>query len=412
MRAALSETFDTLIVGAGAAGLFCGAQVASAGKSVCVIDHAKKPAEKIRISGGGRCNFTNMQTEASNFLSDNPHFAKSALARYTPWDFCDLMAKHGLSWTEKTLGQLFCDQRAGAVIDMLLSELATPGGELFLETSIADISTTEHGFCIQTSKGQLEAKNLVIATGGLSIPKMGASGFAYDVAHQFGHSVIEPRPALVPLTFSGTLKDDFESLAGVATDATVEAQGTTFTEAMLFTHRGLSGPAILQASSYWKEGSDIAVNLLPSTDALAALKTLRETEPKRTLGAGLTEYLPKRLIEMLGTRLALPVEKRLADLSNKALEDTADALSNWRFTPTGTEGWRTAEVTAGGIATNELSSKTMESQHQSGLYFIGECVDVTGWLGGYNFQWAWASAMAAGKDIASQPALAPLERAR
>ena len=408
----MSETFDTLIVGAGAAGLFCGAQVASVGKPVCVIDHAKKPAEKVRISGGGRCNFTNMHTEASNFLSENPHFAKSALARYTPRDFCDLMAKHDLTWTEKTLGQLFCDQRAGAVINMLQTELTEPGGQLSLETSVSDISTTEQGFSIQTSKGLLKAKHLVIATGGLSIPKMCASGFAYDIARQFEHAIVDPRPALVPLTFSGALKDDFESLAGVATDATVEAHNTAFTEAMLFTHRGLSGPAILQASSYWKEGTDIAVNLLPSTDALIALKTLREREPKRTLGAGLTEYLPKRLIEMLGHRLTLPLEKRLADLSNKALETVAEALSNWRFTPTGTEGWRTAEVTAGGVATNGLSSKTMESKHQSGLYFIGECVDVTGWLGGYNFQWAWASAMAAGRDIASKPALAPLESAR
>lgn len=397
----MTDTIDALIIGAGAAGLFCGAQIARAGKSVRVVDHARKPAEKVRISGGGRCNFTNINTKATNFISENPHFAKSALARYTPWDFCDLMTKHGLTWTEKTLGQLFCDQRAGAIIDMLLREFTTPGGALALATSITDIAPHMDGFRVETSAGQVMAKKLIIATGGLSIPKMGATGFAYDIARQFGHTIIETRPALVPLTFSGALKDDFEALAGVATDAAVRAGEARFNEAILFTHRGLSGPAILQASSYWHEGEDIEVNLLPAAPAFEALKSLREAEPRRTLGVALAQHLPRRLIDRLGPRLALPIETRLADLSNKALEEAAAALSHWRFTPTGTEGWRTAEVTSGGVDTQGLSSKTMESQHQAGLYFIGECVDVTGWLGGYNFQWAWASAAAAGRHIAS-----------
>lgn len=398
----MRPSVDTLIIGAGAAGLFCGAEVARGRTSVLVIDHSRKPAEKVRISGGGRCNFTNINTHAANFLSVNPHFAKSALARYTPRDFCDLMIRHGLSWSEKTLGQLFCDQRAGAIIEMLLAELGDPGGELSLETTVTGIEASGEGFLVQTSKGPLEAKTVVIATGGLSIPKMGATGFAYDIARQFGHKLIEPRPALVPLTFSGALKDDFERLAGVSTQAVVEAQGHRFTEAILFTHRGLSGPAILQASSYWQEGQEIGLDLLPSKEGATLLKNLRTREPKRTLGASLTDHMPKRLIEMLASRLALPVEARLADLSNMALEQTAEALSKWRFRPTGTEGWRTAEVTAGGVATDKLSSRTLESQRQKGLYFIGECVDVTGWLGGYNFQWAWASAAAAGRDIASK----------
>lgn len=397
----MTKTIDTLIIGAGAAGLFCGAGIARSGKSVLVIDHARKPAEKVRISGGGRCNFTNLHTTAANFLSQNPHFAKSALARYSPLDFCDLMARHGLSWQEKTLGQLFCDQRAGAVIDMLLTELTTPGGEMWLETEVAGVTASQDGFTIETSKGTLTARTLVVATGGLSIPKMGATGFAYDLARQFGHDVIEPRPALVPLTFSGALKDDFEALSGVATDATVSAGDGRFTEAILFTHRGLSGPAVLQASSYWQEGEVVTVDLFPGADAFEALKAMREASPKLTLGAALGEHMPRRIADMIGRRLDLPHETKLADLSNAALEQAAGALSGWRFTPTGTEGWRTAEVTAGGINTDGLSSKTMESRKQAGLYYIGECVDVTGWLGGYNFQWAWASAAAASADISA-----------
>ena len=396
----MTKHVDTLIIGAGAAGLFCGAEVASTGKSVLVIDHARKPAEKVRISGGGRCNFTNIHTTSANFLSENPHFAKSALARYTPQDFCDLMLQHGLSWQEKTLGQLFCDQRSAAVIDMLLAELKTSGGELWLETEVTSIEAGADGFLVETVKGTLSTDSVVIATGGLSIPKMGATGFAFEVARQFGHSIITPRPALVPLTFTGALKDDFESISGVATEACVSANDTSFTEAMLFTHRGLSGPAVLQASSYWCEGEEICVDLFAGSDAFDWLKDMREAGPKRTLEAALSERFARRLAEMICKRLQFPSEKRLADLSNQRLEEIAHAMTEWRFTPAGTEGWRTAEVTAGGVATDDLSSKTMESQKQDGLYFIGECVDVTGWLGGYNFQWAWASAHAAGQSIA------------
>lgn len=364
-----------------------------------VLDHAAKPAEKVRISGGGRCNFTNIHTSAANFLSENPHFAKSALARYTPADFCDLLARHAITWHEKTLGQLFCDGRSGAIINMLLEELATPGGELRLDTSVQDITRTETGFRVHTTSSAIDANHLVIAAGGLSIPKMGATGFAYDVARQFGHTIIEPRPALVPLTFSGTLKEDFEALSGTATQAHVSTGDGAFSEAILFTHRGLSGPAILQASSYWRESEHVALALLPGMDLASTLKAMRGDTPKRVLGYALGEHLPRALVDMLGKRLALPVDTKLGDLSNTALETLTGKLTDWQIKPTGTEGWRKAEVTAGGVDTSGLSSKTMESRHQPDLYFIGECVDVTGWLGGYNFQWAWASAMATGRHI-------------
>lgn len=395
----MTEPYDALILGAGAAGLFCGAQIAQGGARVLVIDHSAKPAEKIRISGGGRCNFTNLHTHAGAFLSGNPHFAKSALARYTPSDFCDLMATHGLSWREKTLGQLFCDQRSTAVIKLLLDELERAGGQLKLETQPGEITHDGVRFHISTSLGDLTARNLVVATGGLSIPKIGASGLAYDIARQFGLNVIKPRPALVPLTFSGALKEDFSDLSGVSTPVTATAGGTAFSEFMLFTHRGLSGPAILQISSYWREGEAIAINLLPGANASEILLGWKAAQPRKTLGAALAEALPGRLASMLCTRLGLPADRRLADLSDKTLHKAAEVLSDWRFTPTGTEGWRTAEVTVGGIDTKDLSSRTMETTTVPGLYFIGECVDVTGWLGGYNFQWAWASAHAAALAI-------------
>ncbi len=395
----MADTFDVIILGAGAAGLFCGGEIAREGRSVCVIDHAAKPAEKVRISGGGRCNFTNIHTAPGNFLSDNPHFAKSALARYTPADFCDLLRSASISWHEKTLGQLFCDGKSGAIITLLLDRLADPGGVLKLGTDIKDIDATPDGFTVTTSAGPLLCQQLVVATGGLSIPKMGASGLAYDIARQFGHDIVTPRPALVPLTFSGALKDEFAALSGVATEATARAGRAAFREAILFTHRGLSGPAILQASSYWSEGSALMLDLYPEGDALAWLKAARQEGGKRTLSVVLASHLPRRLAEMMCAQLALPAETRMADLSNAALGDIATALSKWSITPTGTEGWRTAEVTAGGVATTGLSSRTLESAHQSGLYFIGECVDVTGWLGGYNFQWAWASAFAAAEAI-------------
>lgn len=390
------EHVDALIIGAGAAGLFCGARLAQRGRSVLVIDHSKKPAEKIRISGGGRCNFTNLETEASRFLSQNPHFAKSALARYTPWDFCDLMASHNLSWHEKTLGQLFCDQKSGAVIQMLLDELETAGGRLSLETSASEITRDGDAFLARTSNGPVRCESLVVATGGLSIPKIGATSFAYDLARQFGHDVLETRPALVPMTFTDQYRDAFSSLSGVSIPVEARAEsGPGFVENLLFTHRGLSGPSVLQTSSYWRERQAMTFDLLPGQDPLDWLKSAKETAPKQTLVQLLATAFPARFAEYFVRELGHERSTRLAMLSNKDLDQAAQALHAWTLRPAGTEGWRTAEVTAGGVATDALSSRTMESKIQPGLFFIGECVDVTGWLGGYNFQWAWASAAAA-----------------
>lgn len=395
----VAAPIDVLVLGAGAAGLFCGAKAAARGRSVLVVDHAAKPAEKVRISGGGRCNFTNIHTGAHAFLSENPHFAKSALARYSPWDFCDLMAKHGLTWHEKTLGQLFCEQKSTAVIQLLLDELSAAGGTLRLETEIGAITHDDGRFTVETSQGTISASRLVVATGGLSIPKIGASGRAYAIAEQFELNVIPPRPALVPLTFSGQLKDDFAALSGVSAPVKVSAGEAAFYESMLFTHRGLSGPAILQASSYWRQTQTIEIDLLPGADASELLLALKTSAPKKRLGAALADHLPQRLADMIVQRLDIPHDERLGDLTDAALREAGAGLSSWRFTPTGTEGWRTAEVTAGGIDTAELSSKTMEAKAVPGLFFIGECVDVTGWLGGYNFQWAWASAAAAAEAV-------------
>lgn len=387
--------FDALVIGAGAAGLFYGARAGEAGLRVLVIDHAAKPAEKVRISGGGRCNFTNIHTSPENFISANPHFAKSALARYRPQDFLDRLARHNITWHEKTLGQLFCDGRSGMIIDMLLGELSEAGGELRLATSVSEVAKTDSGFRVITSGGVVEATRLVIASGGLSIPKMGATGFAYDVARQFGHTIIETRPALVPFVFEGRDKDNFASISGVACDVTARNDRTAFDEAMLFTHRGLSGPAILQISSYWRESEPVLIDLLAGTDAVAALTAFKAEYPKRSLATALETLLPARLVAMLTERGEIPAIPRLADMSHAAIEALVARLSGWKVLPAGTEGWRTAEVTAGGVNTDELSSKTMESRLVPGLFFIGECVDVTGWLGGYNFQWAWASAYAA-----------------
>ncbi len=370
-----------------------------------MIDHAKRPAEKVRISGGGRCNFTNIDTAASNFLSANPHFAKSALARYTPWDFCGLVASHGLTWTEKTLGQLFCDQKSGAIIQMLLDELAAVGGELRLETEISGIRHADSQFHVTTSGGEVSAKHLVVATGGLSIPKMGASGLAYEIARQFGHEVIAPRPALVPFTFSGALKETFSSLSGVSAPVDAQArQGPAFHEAMLFTHRGLSGPAMLQVSSYWRESEPVSIDLAPGQPLAETLRAAKEASPRTSLKSWLTGWLPARFADYIATWPDIPGDKQLANLSNREIEAISLALTKWQIVPTGTEGWRTAEVTAGGVDTDGLSSRSMESKLVPGLYFIGECVDVTGWLGGYNFQWAWASAAAAAEALGGTPA--------
>ncbi|MEP3428911.1 MAG: NAD(P)/FAD-dependent oxidoreductase [Roseibium sp.] len=388
---------DVLVLGGGAAGLMCAIEAAKRGRRVIVIDHAKRPAEKIRISGGGRCNFTNLHTSPSNFLSQNPRFCVSALKRYTQQDFLTLVEKHRISWHEKTLGQLFCDNSAKDIIQMLLNELAAAGGTLQLETDIKSVSKPDDQFSVSTSKGPLRAKSLVVATGGPSIPKMGATGFGYELARQFDIGVVKPRAALVPLTFSDANKDLCGRLAGVSLDAVVSFQKTVFREGLLFTHRGLSGPSILQISSYWEEGKPVTVNLLPDADIYVKLRAARSDNPKQDLKTVLGQLLPNRLADELSQ--AFQLKGRMADQSDKVLRRAANQLNAWQLTPVGTEGYRTAEVTLGGIDTKELSSKTMESSKVSGLFFVGETVDVTGHLGGFNFQWAWASGHAAGQFV-------------
>lgn len=382
---------DTLILGAGAAGMMCAAH--KAGRTL-VIDHAKSPGEKIRISGGGRCNFTNLNCAPHAFLSNNPHFCKSALARYTAQDFVDLVNANGISWHEKTLGQLFCDHSAKDIINLLLAMMKSAGAELWLETSVKRIEKLADTFSTTIVRNNhqsvVTSKNVIIATGGKSIPKMGATGFAYEIAEQFGLSVTPTRAALVPYTFS---EKPFAPLSGVSLPARVTTNdGTTFKEALLFTHRGLSGPAVLQSSSYWQEGEVIAINIAPA-EMLETLISAKKNRGRKSLTNELGRYLPARLVEFLSQEWDM--SGNLADQSDSHLHDVCSRLENWTLTPSGTEGYRTAEVTLGGVDTNGLSSRTMEAKSLPGLYFIGEAVDVTGWLGGYNFQWAWSSAMAA-----------------
>ena len=386
---------DTAIIGAGAAGMMCAAH---AGGRVLVVDHAKAPGEKIRISGGGRCNFTNMHCGPQAFLSQNPHFAKSALARYTQWDFIELVDRHGIAWHEKTLGQLFCDSSAKEIIAMLRGLMHKAGVDLQLQSSASNFAKVDGHFTfdLQTpdKTAKVTARNLVIATGGKSIPKMGATGIAYDIARQFGLKVTDTRAALLPFTFA---EGRFAPLAGVATPVRITAGATGFDEALLFTHRGLSGPAVLQASSYWHEGEAITVNLAPEGTLLGALRDQRQQSGRRNFTTILAQHLPSRLVEYLGQEFDL--SGNLADWSDARLTSFVEALQNWQLHPGGTEGYRTAEVTLGGVDTDELSSKTMAAKEVPGLYFIGEAVDVTGWLGGYNFQWAWSSGMAAARAI-------------
>ncbi len=386
----------TLIIGAGAAGLMCAAQT---GPDTLLIDHAKAPGEKIRISGGGRCNFTNMHAAPENFLSQNPHFAKSALSRYTQWDFLDLVQAHKIPWHEKTLGQLFCDRTARDIIAMLLAEMEKAGATLALHTSAIDIAKSETGFRVtletQGKRRTITPQTVVLATGGKSIPKMGATDFAYRIARQFDHAVTGTRPALVPLT----VEERFKPLAGTSAPARVWTDSCApFEEAVLFTHRGLSGPAILQASSYWTDGAPLWIDLLPGTDLAADLKAQKRTHGRKALTTALGQHLPQRLVDHLSADLDL--SGNVADQPDTRLDDLARALAAWQITPTATEGYRTAEVTLGGIDTDGISSKTMASKTVPGLYMIGEAVDVTGWLGGYNFQWAWSSGWAAGQAIA------------
>ncbi|PRY78346.1 hypothetical protein CLV80_104315 [Yoonia maritima] len=388
---------DTLIIGAGAAGMMCAAH---AGPNTLVVDHAKAAGEKIRISGGGRCNFTNMHASPANFISQNKHFCKSALKRYTQWDFIALVDQYRIAWHEKTLGQLFCDETAKDIVAMLRAEMDKSGAQLWLQTSVDNIGHDGTHFHAQLTRDgritQILAKNLVVASGGKSIPKMGATGLAYQIAGQFDVPVIETRPGLVPFTFG---EDRFKPLAGVALPARVSANNTSFDEAILFTHRGLSGPAVLQASSYWHEGEQITVNVDPAAGLFNTLKSARQTQGRKALTTVMSQYLPARLVEVLSGDLQLA--GNIADQSDARLQEIADQLSHWELTPSGTEGYRTAEVTLGGIDTDALSSKTMGAKSVPGLYFIGEAVDVTGWLGGYNFQWAWSSGWAAGQEIKS-----------
>ncbi|MEM7212820.1 MAG: NAD(P)/FAD-dependent oxidoreductase [Pseudomonadota bacterium] len=391
------EYFETLIIGAGAAGLMCGAY---AGGRVLVVDHAKAPGEKIRISGGGRCNFTNLYTTPENFLSSNPHFCKSALSRYTQWDFIELVDRYGIAWHEKTLGQLFCDDTAKDVIFMLLAELERAGAELRLRASVEDVLKTADGFEVALTSGPVQCRNLVVACGGKSIPKMGATGFGYAIAQQFGLEVTETRPALVPFTLSQDQLAETKSLAGVSVAARASCNGAGFDEAVLFTHRGLSGPAALQISSFWREGETLNIGFLPDTDLFETLKSRRATDGRKSVSNALAEVLPKRLAAYLSGELKL--SGNLADQSDKTLQTISNSLDFWPIRPQGTEGYRTAEVTLGGVSTDSIDARTMAAKAVPGLYFIGEVVDVTGWLGGYNFQWAWSSGWAAGTAIASR----------
>jgi len=385
------KNYDTIILGGGAAGLFCAARAGQRGKRVLVLERANKVGKKILISGGGRCNFTNVNAGPANYLSSNPHFAKSALARYSPKDFIELVDSYGIAHHEKTLGQLFCDGPAQQIVDLLLAECAKGNVEIRCEEDIEQVSHSDQTFTVVTQNGTYSAPALVIATGGPSIPKMGATGFAYDLARQFGLKVVEPRPALVPLTLGGE-QVLVREISGVSAPVVASANKANFAEAALFTHRGLSGPAILQVSSYWKPGDAVSINFLPDHSEGWLLEAKR-LKPRATLRSVLREVLSDRLADILADKIALSTE--LGNAPAAKLREAEARLSRWIFQPNGSEGFAKAEVTIGGISTAELSSKTMESQKIPGLYAIGEAVDVTGWLGGYNFQWAWASAVAA-----------------
>lgn len=389
------STFDAIVLGAGAAGLMCAAVAGQRGRRIMVVDHADEPGKKILISGGGRCNFTNIHTAPDRYLSENPHFARSALSRYGPDDFVAMVDRHGIAWHEKTLGQLFCDRSAKQIVAMLMDECAQGGVAVACGGSIGAVSHADGLFRVTYGDRVAQAPSLVIATGGPSIPKMGATGLAYDLARQFGLKVVQPRPALVPLTLAG---EDalFRELSGVATDVVARSGKAAFREAALFTHRGLSGPAILQVSSYWRKGGKVAIDFLPDRPKGWLTEAKRE-RPRTTLRKLLGEALPARLAETLCDRIGMNNE--LANVTDRTLNDTETRLADWQFMPNGSEGYAKAEVTAGGISTAELSSKTMEARHVPGLYAIGEAVDVTGWLGGYNFQWAWASGWVAAQSL-------------
>ncbi|ELY2670595.1 NAD(P)/FAD-dependent oxidoreductase [Cronobacter sakazakii] len=394
------EQFDAIIVGAGAAGLFCAALAGQAGRRVLVLDNGKKPGRKILMSGGGRCNFTNLYVEPAAYLSANPHFCKSALARYTQWDFIDLVGKHGIAWHEKTLGQLFCDDSAEQIVTMLMAECDKGGVTVRLRSEVLAIARDDSSYTLTLNGGTVTTPKLVIASGGLSMPGLGATPFGYKVAEQFGLKVLPTRAGLVPFTLHKPLLEQIQTLSGVSVPAVVTADnGTVFRESILFTHRGLSGPAILQISSYWQPGEWVTVNLLPDTDAAAFIDEQRAAHPNQSLKNTLAMLLPKRLVECLQSLGQIP-DVTLKQLNSRQQQELLETLHGWRVQPNGTEGYRTAEVTLGGVDTHELSSRTMEARNVPGLYFIGEVVDVTGWLGGYNFQWAWSSAWACAQALA------------
>ena len=395
-----SETeraYDVIIIGAGAAGLMCAIEAGKRGRRVWLVDHATKIAEKIRISGGGRCNFTNLNASPDQFLSTNPHFCKSALRQYTQHDFIAMVNRHQIAFHEKRLGQLFCDESAQDIIDMLLREADEAGVQLDMETEIGAIRQDGEGYLVETSRGAAQCQSLVIACGGLSIPKIGATKFGYEVARQFDVPVVETRAALVPLTFQSHILDRCKAMAGLSVEAVVECAKTQFSEGLLFTHRGLSGPSILQISSYWREGLPVAINLAPATDIGEAMLTAKQSASKQSVSGALAELLPKRLAQSICDELGL--SGRLAEVSSKALAALGQAVNHWQLQPAGSEGYRTAEVTLGGVDTRHLSSKTMQAKNHDGLFFIGEVVDVTGHLGGYNFQWAWSSGFVAGEAV-------------
>ncbi|MEN3977180.1 NAD(P)/FAD-dependent oxidoreductase [Emcibacter sp. SYSU 3D8] len=390
------QQVDVIVIGAGAAGMMCAAEAGKRGRSVVVIEHARAPGEKIRISGGGRCNFTNLNAGPANYISENPRFCISALRRFTQHDFITLVDRHGIAWHEKTLGQLFCDGSSQQIIDLLVKEMTRRGAELRLATPVSGIDRDADGFTVALPGGAVRCSSVVVASGGLSIPKMGATGLAYDIARQFGIGIVPTRPALVPLTFDHAMLERLKPLAGVAVDAaSVRCGKTRFDEALLFTHRGLSGPAILQISSYWKPGEEVAVSLLPGTDVFGELRAARAANGRQAPHTALAALLPKRLAQAITDREG--IAGNIADLSDKRLRQIEGAINDWRIVPAGTEGYRTAEVTAGGIDTNGLDSRTMQARTVPGLFFIGEAVDVTGWLGGFNFQWAWSSGWSAGQ---------------
>ena len=387
--------WDVIVIGAGAAGMMCAIEAGRRGRRVLVVERNTKPGEKIRISGGGRCNFTNIHAGANTYLSENPKFALSAMSRYTPRDFIKLVDRHRIGWHDKGAGQLFCDHFAQQIVDMLIDEMRDAGVTLRLGVETGAIERTDDGYTLETDGGPQTAEAVVVATGGKSIPKMGATPYGYHVAEQFGLRIVETRPALVPLTFDPDFLKVYGALSGVSLPAIVTCGKTSFEEDLLFTHRGLSGPAILQISSFWREGQEIRIDMMPKRDALALLKAAKVGPGKREAVGVLSEWMPHRLAQVI----AAEFPGRVGEMKDKTLSALADRLKDWRIKPTGSEGYRTAEVTLGGIDTRDLDAKSLQARSVPGLYFIGEVVDVTGWLGGYNFQWAWASGWAAGQVV-------------